>query len=251
MRIKCAAFVLANPTYILSLQPAINIINGCSNPIRRKQLLMEGGNPRQILYGEGTYAGIHRQRRRSRSTDNAPVTGETHEAEHPIPWAVLTNEVDEENKFKRDSPQGRRIENAGPAYNERKEAHEAHIGTGNRDDLDASGMNAADYRKAVKQQFIDNRDPGTAIQLNLLNYAFQEDFKEKSQTREGQVAHDSFLYMLQNTSQIPYCTSDGSWDYIPFTPVQKAEAYLARWAAETGKYPTTEMHRTVGQLFNV
>lgn len=46
MRIKCAAFVLANPTYILSLQPAINIINGCSNPIRRKQLLMEGGQRR-------------------------------------------------------------------------------------------------------------------------------------------------------------------------------------------------------------
>jgi hypothetical protein len=47
---KCAAFVLANPGYIMSIQPAINILSGCSNPIRRKQLMMEGGRakPEQL-----------------------------------------------------------------------------------------------------------------------------------------------------------------------------------------------------------
>lgn len=43
MRIKCAAFILANPDYIMSIQPAISILSGCSNPIRRRQLMMEGG----------------------------------------------------------------------------------------------------------------------------------------------------------------------------------------------------------------
>jgi len=40
---KCAAFILANPDYIMSIQPAISILSNCSNPIRRRQLMMEGG----------------------------------------------------------------------------------------------------------------------------------------------------------------------------------------------------------------
>jgi len=43
MRMKCAAFVLLNSEYITGIQPAISILGGCSNPIRRRQLLMEGG----------------------------------------------------------------------------------------------------------------------------------------------------------------------------------------------------------------
>ena len=43
MRMKCAAFILANPDYIMSIQPAISILSNCSNPIRRRQLMMEGG----------------------------------------------------------------------------------------------------------------------------------------------------------------------------------------------------------------
>jgi hypothetical protein len=35
----------------MSIQPAINILSGCSNPIRRRQLMMEGGraNPEQLI----------------------------------------------------------------------------------------------------------------------------------------------------------------------------------------------------------
>ena len=43
MRMKCAAFILTNPDYIMSIQPAISILSNCSNPIRRRQLMMEGG----------------------------------------------------------------------------------------------------------------------------------------------------------------------------------------------------------------
>ena len=43
MRMKCAAFILANPDYIMSIQPAISILSNCSNSIRRRQLMMEGG----------------------------------------------------------------------------------------------------------------------------------------------------------------------------------------------------------------
>ena len=50
MRMKCAAFVLVNPGYINGILPAISILSGCSNIIRRRQLMMEGGraNPEQL-----------------------------------------------------------------------------------------------------------------------------------------------------------------------------------------------------------
>jgi len=43
MRVKCAAFILANPEYITGIQPAVSIICASRTEFRRKQLMMEGG----------------------------------------------------------------------------------------------------------------------------------------------------------------------------------------------------------------
>ncbi|CAF3028795.1 unnamed protein product [Rotaria sp. Silwood2] len=42
---KCAAFILTNPHYVVGILPALNISYQTSNPIRRKQLLVEGTLP--------------------------------------------------------------------------------------------------------------------------------------------------------------------------------------------------------------
>ena len=43
MRTQCAAFILTNPGFISGIHPALSIINQTRNPIRRKELMGEGG----------------------------------------------------------------------------------------------------------------------------------------------------------------------------------------------------------------
>jgi hypothetical protein len=43
MRTQCAAFILTNPNFIAGIHPALSIIDRTRNPIRRKELLGEGG----------------------------------------------------------------------------------------------------------------------------------------------------------------------------------------------------------------
>ncbi|UJR06676.1 hypothetical protein I4U23_010962 [Adineta vaga] len=43
MRTQCAAFILTNPNFISGIHPAVSIINQTRNPLRRKELMGEGG----------------------------------------------------------------------------------------------------------------------------------------------------------------------------------------------------------------
>ncbi|CAF1257028.1 unnamed protein product, partial [Didymodactylos carnosus] len=43
MRMQCAAFILTNPSFISGIHPALSIINHTRNPLRRRELIGEGG----------------------------------------------------------------------------------------------------------------------------------------------------------------------------------------------------------------
>ncbi|CAF3832902.1 unnamed protein product [Rotaria sp. Silwood1] len=52
MRTQCAAFILANPSFISGIHPALSIIDQTRNPLRWKQLMGEGGNMSAQLTGK-------------------------------------------------------------------------------------------------------------------------------------------------------------------------------------------------------
>lgn len=162
------------------------------------------------------------------------VTGRTHEAEHAVGFEAANRH----NNFRRDSSEGRVYENALPAYQEEYRFHRAHIGTGNRNRIDASGFNSQTYRDA-QQVLIDNGDFATAVQVNQLGYAFLPGF---SDAPYGTIADQSFLRMVQvpNVPVPNVLVQDGEPSYIPKTLTidEKVEMCAARYAARTRKWPT-------------
>ena len=125
---------------------------------------------------------------------HVPVTGSTHESEHPIGFEPIYRT----GKGKRGkSKRAKRIENTAPAYQEVNAFHRDHIGTGTHGTADASGFNSDSYR-ASQRALLEAQAPAVAIQINQLPYAFDPTFRHDPTLPSVPLrqANDSFGQMV-------------------------------------------------------
>lgn len=212
------------------------------------------------------------------------VSGSTHESEHPIGFEPINH-----TSGKKRASDGRikDLENFAPAYQEVKPLHRKHVGTGKGSPhtrsqyqklveklrkqkkkvklpkaprVFSSGLTTAEYREA-QLRLMDDENPGIAVQLNQLGYAFQDNFGWSGSANHKQ-ANDSFYHMVNNVKQF-----DIAWDMhdedtdeisrtnrtIHFRGTDKKEMLASRAVAKLGRnlVPTELglLHLvTIGQL---
>jgi hypothetical protein len=204
------------------------------------------------------------------------LSGETHESEHPIGYEVLSRHLPDDSGGRGSSGLPHQIENRAPAYQEVKQFHSAHIGTGSRGSDESSGFGSArGYRDAQ----LESIDPtatvrkgrvdavtgrplpdqsdipapppsvSNAVQLNQLGYAhnpaFQTAIRDKDQNVVGSrslhsdeiKANESYHRMVSGMSAVSFAHSPDEIAQVPVDHADQAEMHLARHAAQTGKWP--------------
>ncbi|MFC4304498.1 hypothetical protein [Cohnella boryungensis] len=161
------------------------------------------------------------------------VSGTTHESEHTIGFEPLNQTSGNTRGV---GQQARELENKAPAYQEMKELHREHIGTGTQKARDESGFNSEEYRNS-QRSLIEKGDVSSAVQLNQLGYAFDPAKSKLTTTQEGLAATDSYDTMVENMDSVTYASGPGETT-VGVDAQQKAEMYLARRATISGKFPT-------------
>lgn len=190
---------------------------------------------RRGKYTPGMHGYKKSEQKRLSNAYGISVTGSTHESEHTIGFEPLNQTSG--NK-RGENATARSLENRAPAYQEVKELHRDHIGTGTHGSRDASGFNSEEYRNS-QRSLLEAGDVSSAVQLNQLGYAFDPNKSALTATEEGKAATDSYDTMVANMNSVAYAQDDGEVS-VGVDAKQKAEMYLARRAAITGKFPTIE-----------
>lgn len=196
-------------------------------------------------------AGVKKRRRYSLASHGSRktiqkafgVSGDTHQSEHTIGYAVLS-------AAKRGgSTDAKFIENNGLAYQEKYEYHREHIGTGTKSTPDTSGLNASGYRNAQRNA-LEEGSVSNAIQLNQLCYAFLDGF-QTDHSEDMEKADGSFKFMLGNAQRVTYAKADGSFVHVGVDQVSRCESYLSRLVARTGKFPTDAEIGDAKRMFGI
>ncbi len=201
--------------------------------IAKKKVIIRKRNK----YGIWQYGG------RKQAQKQFGTSGATHEAEHVVGYKVLAPDL-----TRGESGEARVLEQFAPAYQEAYALHRNHIGTGNKSTADGSGFNATGYRTAQRAALEEN-SVSNAVQLNQLGYGFDKDF-HKNQT--GLITADkSYVVMIENMDRITYGKADGSTASVSVDAIDRAEMYLARKAARTGKWPTADEIKQAKQKFGI
>ncbi len=157
------------------------------------------------------------------------VSGATHESEHTIGFEPL-NQTSGEKRGK--GTRARKLENTAPAYQEVKDFHRSHIGTGSHGTADESGFTSTGYREA-QRNLLTSGDVSSAVQLNQLGYAFNPVFQSSSKTKEREAADESFARMVGNMNTFTYAQGQQDVD-VPVDEFQREEMLLSRMFAEKG-----------------
>jgi hypothetical protein len=205
---------------------------------------------RRSRYEEGTHgfkkkeqARLNKKLGRSR----LKVSGLTYESEHTIGYAVLVLGANGMKRGK--SSEARQVENRAPAYQEVKELHRGHIGTGSGGYDQVVGFSSGSYRDD-QRSLLESHDVSSAVQINQLGYAFDPNLRKKSFEEKVEIATNSYDIMVSFMNQVGYIDGEDQ-KTAPVTPEQKAEMHLARRVAITGLFPTVEEENEARKRFGV
>lgn len=209
------------------------------------------GRRRKRKYEIGTHgAKKSEQQRLNKKFKKAKVkvTGRDFESEHTVGYEPIAQTV---NVKRGKGVRARTLENFAPAYQEVKEFHRDNIGTGNRKTEDESGFNSRTYRD-TQRELIESGNVTGAVQINQLTYSFQDDFKatpkNKRKRKMRKIANDSYNVMVGSMDTFTYGEQDED-KTVEVSRKDKAEMYLARQMAQTGRWPTQEEIREANELF--
>ncbi|HYE97411.1 MAG TPA: hypothetical protein VEJ18_00815 [Planctomycetota bacterium] len=187
--------------------------------------------------GPGTHGYRRKEQKRLEEKFGTPVSGETHESEHPIGMEPVLRG----SREKRGSTQrAEQIEQNAPAFQQQKQLHRKNIGTGNKSRRDASGMSSAEYRESQLTALKEGH-PGVAVQENQLTYG-ATGLAQASGTVPGKQAHDSYEAMVLNVPSVTY-TEGHKNVTVPVSSQEQAEMLLAEQTASgkgegPGGYPS-------------
>lgn len=201
------------------------------------QLLAPTGGARgqKRKYGPGKHGDKKSEQKRLKLEFGTTVSGASHQSEHVVGYEPLAQTGD---LPRAKSTRARDLENHAPAYQEVKPFHRDHIGTGRHGSADATAMNSTDYRNA-QRSLVEAGDVSSAVQLNQLGYAFDEDFRAGRDDDASRMATDSYDVMVANLHELIYATGV-SESTVAVDALQQAEMYLARRVAQTGQWPTAD-----------
>jgi len=197
-------------------------------------------------HGAGTHGDKRNEQQRLTQAFGTTVSGRSHESEHVVGYEPLAQTG---NLPRQGSKRARELENGAAAYQEVKDFHRAHIGTGTRRTADASGFDATSYRFA-QRGLVEAGDVSSAVQLNQLGYAFLPGFQDDRDAVGSRMADDSYDRMVDHLEAMTY--ADGRVDRtVGVDAVQQAEMYLARRAAQTGQWPSAAEIAAAKRRFGV
>ncbi|RUS92873.1 hypothetical protein DSM106972_097980 [Dulcicalothrix desertica PCC 7102] len=197
----------------------------------------ESGNAEAIQMARAKYSpGQHgyKKKEQQRLSDQygIPISGQTHQSEHPIGFEPLNRT----SGLRRGAPgRSTQMDNKAPAYQEVRKAHEGHAGTGTNKNPDASGFNSRSYRD-TQRQLLESGDVSSAVQINQLGYAFDPNFRRNAKTPQGLAANNSYNTMVNNMHTVEYAQGATNRT-VRVGPYDRAEMRLARPAVETGQWP--------------
>lgn len=201
----------------------------------------------------GSHGAKKREQKRLTSSFDFEVSGDSHESEHTIGYEPLA----QGSGLKRGgSDEAKELENRAPAYQEVKDLHRAHIGTGTTNKVDESGFNSPTYRDA-QRNLLEKGHVSSAVQLNQLGYAHLRDpvtkerlFSDVPNSLAGLIANNSYRQMVTNVQSVTYAHASGTTT-VPVDAHQRAEMYLARNAAQSGQFPTRAEENAARKLFGL
>jgi hypothetical protein len=197
-------------------------------------------------YQVGQHGFKKKEQKRLQEKYKIALSGSTHESEHTVGFEPLN----QTSGLKRGTAGvARTLENTAPAYQEVKELHRQHIGTGTHSQRDESGFNSAEYRQ-TQRSLIEQREVGIAVQINQLGYAFDPNFRKLATTTEFQAATDSFNVMVENLNSLEFLQGINPVN-VAVTPKQKVEMYLSRFVVIKGRYPTKQEEEDAKKKFGV
>jgi Domain of unknown function (DUF4157)/Agrobacterium VirD5 protein len=162
------------------------------------------------------------------------VSGATHESEHPYGYDVLSGDIPGKRGKK---PELRKIENEAPAYQEVKDLHRSHIGTGTTLKPGRSGINSIEYREWQRQALSDH-NPDIAMATNQMDYAFMD--HSKIDKIEAQQANESYAMSVRGMGPIPVGINNQVAYYPAPTDEQKLNMLFYQWARTHGRYPNEQ-----------
>lgn len=206
---------------------------------------LSGARARRLGYRLGQHGFKKKEQTRLSTAYPINVTGDTHESEHAFGYETLSRGIDAKRGK---SSEARSLENRAPAYQEVKAFHRAHIGTGTRGDRDASGFNSQEYRD-TQNSLLASGDASSALQVNQLAYAFNPAFRQAKGPAIS-AADDSYTTMVGNLDAVPFTDASGE-HAVGLDATGKAEAHLARHAARSGDWPSTEQIAQVKKLYGL
>jgi len=212
----------------------------------------------RVKYIIGQHGAKSREQQRLKKLKDKAVSGETHESEHTIGYAVLSGGF----LPRGESKDAQVLENIAPAYQEVKALHRDHIGTGSSSTPDETNMNADQYRdmqrglltgetnyhkelasrpfNSIGVSSTEGRNAvSNAVQINQLGYGQQlrnRDYSHVSPIALAQ-ANDSYEQMVKNMQSVTYFKDAKNADSATVFDHSKLEMILARYAAITGVWP--------------
>lgn len=253
------------PPFALTSGGGITKFSNAPKPKPRPQR-----NPSGTKYTYGMHGAKTSEQKRLKELYDEPVSGKTHQSEHPIGFEPINRDNLEKRGTK---GRTKDLENFAPAYQEVLKLHRDHIGTGKgspytreeyekilqeiarhnkkkgvkkkriptRPKVDEAGFTALEYRNA-QHDLMDENEPGLAIQLNQLGYAFMPEFGWNSDIKHQQ-SNDSFFQMVEGVDKF-----DIAADYeddnqervvenrtIHFKSTDKKEMLASRAVAKLGR----------------
>jgi len=203
-------------------------------------------SPKNSQYKVGQHGSRRKEQQRLSEKFQTSVTHKTHESEHAIGYKALNHTSKEK---RRSTAKARKLENEAWAYQEQKEFHRGHTGTGTRKKIGQDGFTSKSYRES-QRRLLEAGDVSSAIQLNQLSYAFQAKFQDQEDTLARRAADSSYKKMVKHMDKVTYAREEKT-KIIKLDPVAKAEMYLAREAARTGKWPTEAQIKAAKKKFGL
>ncbi|CAF3145337.1 unnamed protein product [Rotaria sp. Silwood2] len=226
-----------------------NAMLGAGAPTKRNlfekdEIRLEGDRKRDhSLNSDGTYRTKGHETSRIEEEFGVKISGKTHEYEHGVSYRASAADADPELEMSRDRGIGGRLERAGPAYVEVKQAHRDHISTNNT-------IAAAEFAKTVGVALKEDNSPSNALQMSLVEYAHTPSFVRSVGTQGNDIANDSYVHMIMSIDGIPVMEGK-SIRLIPMDIPQKKECIVSRWIIVNQRYPTEhETKNIIESTFN-
>jgi hypothetical protein len=210
----------------------------CTNPSCNNGSICKYGG---TTYNIGQHGAKKNEQKRLSATYGTPVSGVTHQSEHPFRFAAVNRTS---GKSRRQSGQ---FERDLPAYQEQTGFHRVHPGTGSSTTIGPSGFSSTTYDSA-QRDLLEAKNVSAAAQINAGAYSFVPNYQANPQSVASKQSYDSFKAMVGGTDSVSYMQGTTPVD-VPLDAWDKIEWEVAAFASRMGRYPNVPEYNEILQRY--